>query len=223
MLYADLVASIQDYVENTFGTVSSTSTTNLVDVFIKQAEQRIFNSVQLPELRITTTGTVVAGSQYLNCPADFLSAFSLAVTDFSGNTLFLLNKDVNYIREAYPQVSYQAMPQHYAIFGPQTGNPLYLQFILGPTPDQTYAYELQYYPYPQSITTAGETWLGDNFDSALLWGSVVEAYHYLKGDADLMGMYQKRYDDALALLKQLGDGKNRQDMYRSGQVRYPVQ
>ena len=215
MLYSDLTTNIQSYVENTF-------TTAQLNTFITQAEQRIFNTVQLPELKITINDNLVAGNPYYNIPANFLSTFSFAVIDYSGNYNYLLNKDSNYIREAYPQMSYQAMPVHYGIYGPQTSNPLALQFIVGPTPDNTYQVELQYFHYPQSIVTANETWLGDNFDSALLWGSIVEAYHFLKGEPQLMSYYQQRYQESLALLKMLGDGKNRQDAYRSGQIRDAV-
>ena len=140
----------------------------------------------------------------------------------SGSYSYLLNKDVNYIREAYPNPNDKAIPKYYAIFGPRSDNDKYLSFILGPTPDADYTVELHYFYYPESIVTAGTTWLGDNFDSALLWGSIVEAYLFLKGEADLIAVYQKRYDDAMVLLKQLGDGKDRTDAYRDGQVRYPV-
>ena len=216
MLYSDLTANIQSYVENSF-------TATQLATFVQQAEQRIFNAVQLPELRKNVTGQLTSGSPYLSVPSDFLSAFSLALTnDGTGVYKYLLNKDVNFIREAYPNPSVQAAPRYYAIFGPQSSNPLGLSLMLGPTPDAAYYVELHYFHYPQSIVTAGETWLGDNFDSALLWGSIVEAYHFLKGEQDLIAAYQKRYDDAFALLKQLGDGKNRMDNYRSGQVRAGV-
>jgi len=155
-------------------------------------------------------------------PQDFLSMFAVAAVDTTGAYSFLLNKDVNFIREAYPDPTYQTLPKYYAIFGPQVSNNLALRIILGPTPDQAYQLELNYFHYPASIVDTGESWLGTYFDSALLWGSVLEAYHYLKGEADLLASYQKRYEDALALVKQLGDGKDRQDSYRSGQVRQPV-
>ena len=215
MNYTQLCADIQDYVENSFSTEQ-------LNLFIGQAEQRIYNSVQLPDLRKNVTGVTTNGNKYLACPPDFLSSYSLAVVDASGNYTYLLNKDVNYIREAYPNPTDKAIPKYYAIFGPRSDNDLYLTFILGPTPDSAYTVELHYFYYPESIVTAGETWLGDNFDSALLWGSIVEAYIFLKGEESLIAVYKNRYEESLALLKQLGDGKDRSDAYRSGQVRYPV-
>ena len=151
-----------------------------------------------------------------------MAPYSLAVVDATGNYSYLLNKDVNYIREAYPNPNDTAIPKYYAIFGPRSDDNKELTFILGPTPDNTYTIELHYFYYPESIVTSGQTWLGDNFDSALLWGSIVEAYFFLKGEGDLLAVYQSRYQEALALLKQLGDGKDRTDAYRDGQVRYPV-
>ena len=215
MDYSTLCSQVQNYVENSFSS-------DQLNVFITQTEQRIFNTVQLPDLRKNVTGTVTANNSYLSCPDDFLSVFSLAVIDSDGNYSYLLNKDVNFIREAYPSPSTQGLPKFYAIFGPQSGNESELTLVLGPTPNDDYSVELHYFHYPESIVTAGNTWLGDNFDSALLWGTIVEAYLYLKGEPDLIAAYQKRYDDSLALLKQLGDAKNRRDAYRSGQVRYPV-
>ena len=215
MNYTSLCADIQDYVENTFSA-------DQLATFVQQAEQRIYNSVQLPDLRKNVTGVITINNKYLSCPNDFLAPYSMAVIDGSGNYSYLLNKDVNYIREAYPNPSDTAMPKYYAIFGPRSDDIKELSFILGPTPNSDYDVELHYFYYPESIVTAGQTWLGDNFDSALLWGSIVEAYVFLKGEADLIATYQKRYDDAMMLLKQLGDAKDRSDAYRSGQVRYPV-
>ena len=209
MNYTELVTEIQSYVENTFVTAD-------INTFIEQAEQRIYNTVQLPALRKNVTGTLTLGNKYLGIPSDWLSTFSLAVVDGSGNYEYLLNKDVNFIRQAYPSPSDTGIPKYYAIFDDSA-------FILGPTPDSGYSTELHYYYYPESIVTASTTWLGDNFDSVLLYGALLEAYTYMKGEADVIAEYQKRYDEALALLKQLGDGKNRQDTYRSGQVRVPVQ
>lgn len=215
MDYASLCTEIQNYVENTFSTEQ-------LNVMIAQAEQRIYNSVQLPDLRKNVTGVTTDGNKYLSCPSDFLSSYSLAVIDGNGNYTYLLNKDVNYIREAYPNPTDKAIPKYYAIFGPRSDDDLYLTFILGPTPDDAYDVELHYFYYPESIVTAGNTWLGENFDSALLWGSIVEAYIFLKGEESLIAVYKNRYEESLALLKQLGDGKDRSDAYRSGQVRYPV-
>ena len=215
MNYTTLCASIQDYVENSFSA-------SQLAIFVEQAEQRIYNTVQLPDLRKNVTGITTASNKYLSCPTDFLAPYSLAVVDATGNYSYLLNKDVNYIREAYPNPTDTAIPKYYAIFGPRSDDNKELTFILGPTPDTAYTVELHYFYYPESIVTAGQTWLGDNFDSALLWGSIVEAYFFLKGEGDLLAVYQNRYQEALALLKQLGDGKDRADAYRDGQVRYPV-
>ena len=215
MNYTQLCADIQDYVENSFSA-------DQLATFVQQAEQRIYNAVQLPDLRKNVTGVMSLGNKYLSCPNDFLAPYSMAVIDSSGNYTYLLNKDVNYIREAYPNPSDTAIPKYYAIFGPRSDDLKELSFILGPTPDDDYAVELHYFYYPESIVTAGQTWLGDNFDSVLLWGSIVEAYLFLKGEPDLVATYQKRYDDAMALLMNLGNGKDRSDAYRSGQYRVPA-
>jgi len=181
------------------------------------AEQRIYNMVQLPAIRKNVTGTMTVGNKYLSTPSDWLSTFSLAVINSANEYHYLLNKDVNFIRESYPDTdsAFFGKPEYYAVFDDNT-------FILGPTPDATYNSELHYFYYPTSIVTAGTSWLGTNFDSALLYGALLEAALFMKTDADTMTMYKARYDDAMAELKQLGDGKNRQDAYRSGQVRYPV-
>lgn len=216
MNYAQLVVAVSDYCENTFPTVD-------MDIMIKQAEQRIYNSVQISNLRKNVTGTITSGNKYLSAPDDFLSTYSLAVyPSAGGDYLYLLNKDVNFIRDAYPNPSDTGKPKHYAIFGPQSSNVKELSFILGPTPDVTYNAELHYYYYPESIVTAGQTWLGDNFDSALLNGTMLEAIAYMKGEVDLVTLYKDRYESAIFLLKNLGDGKQRMDAYRDGQVRNPV-
>ena len=218
MTYDELCTSIQDYVENTFSTTQ-------IDVFIKEAEQRIYNSIQLPDLRKNVTGVITQDNKYLQCPGDFLSAYSIAVIDADDNYTYLLNKDVNFIREAYPNPGDTAIPKYYAIFGPRSDNIDELTFILGPTPDQDYNTELHYFYYPPSITSeesGGMTWLGVNFDSALLYGSILEAYTYLKGDADIMTNYRQRYEEAMNLLNTLATGKDRGDAYRNGQARIPV-
>lgn len=218
MNYQELCAAISAYTENTFPA-------NMLAVFTKQAEQRIYNSVQFPTIRKNTTLTLTPSSQYLNCPDDFLAAYSMAVIDGSGTYAFLLNKDVNFIREAYPTVTATGTPRYYAIFGPQVTGvtpTTELRFILGPTPNAALSAELQYFYYPESIVTATTTWLGDNFDSVLLYGSLVEAYTYMKGEADVIALYDGKYKEALALAKRLGDGLERQDAYRSGQARIPV-
>jgi hypothetical protein len=279
MNYAELTAAIQDYTQDTF-------TETELSVFVKQAEQRIYNMVQLANLRRNQTGTITAGNKYLSAPTDFLSVYSLAIYTyasptatgtsgqytivvssasniavgqyvtgtgigtgaqvtlingttitlsvansgavsgtivFQGDYLYLLDKDVNFIREVYPNPSSKAEPKYYAIFGPQSNDVNELSFILGPTPDQLYKAELHYYYYPESIVDAGTSWLGDNFDSALLYGSLVEAYTFMKGEQDLMAVYDAKYKEALALLKNLGDGKQRADTYRDGQVKVRVQ
>jgi hypothetical protein len=215
MNYAQLVVAVSDYTENTFETVD-------MDTFIRQAEQRIYNTVQFPSLRKNVTGATSSGNKYLACPDDFLAVYSLALVDATGSYEYLLNKDVNFIRQAYPNPNDTAMPKYYALFGPQYTAATELSMILGPTPDATYTAELHYYFYPESIVTAGTTWLGDNFDSVLLYGTLVEAYTYMKGETDMLTLYNTKYNEALAMAKRLGDGMERQDAYRSGQYRQPV-
>jgi len=278
LTYAQLVVAVSDYCENTFDTTD-------MNTMIQQAEQRIYNTVQIANLRKNVTGTLTSGNKYLSCPDDFLSVYSLAVFPsnsttatgtsgaktivvasttgiavgqqvtgsnigtnatvrgiasttitlsvvnsgtvsgtvvFQGDYLYLLNKDVNFIRDAYPLSAFSSEPKHYAIFGPQSTNVNELSFIVGPTPNSTYSAELHYYYYPESIVTASTTWLGDNFDSALLYGTLCEAYTYMKGEADMVALVNQRYVQAIALLKNLGDGKQRQDAYRDGQVRVQV-
>jgi len=215
MNYTELVTYVSDITENTFETAD-------MNMFIQQAEQKIYNTVQLPNLRKNVTGTITANNKYLSAPNDFLSVYSMAVYPTGGSYTFLLNKDVNFIREAYPNPTDTGTPAHYAIFGPQSIDAKELTFILGPTPDATYNAELHYYYYPESIVTATNTWLGDNFDSALLNGALVEAIRFMKGEQELIAVYKGMYDNALTLLKQLGDGKDRQDAYRSGQTRVQV-
>ena len=278
MDYAQLVTAVSDYCENSFPTTD-------MDTFIRQAEQRIYNTVQIANLRKNMTGTLQTGNKYLSAPDDFLSTYSLAVYPynsttatgtsgeitivvasatgiaagqqvtgtgiatntlvrsvsgttvtltvantgtvsgtvvFQGDYLYLLNKDVNFIREAYPLSAYAAEPKHYAIFGPNSSNVNELTFIVGPTPNANYRAELHFYYYPESIVTANTTWLGDNFDSTLLYGTICEALVYMKGEGDMIKVAQDRYMQAIALLKNLGDGKQRMDAYRDGQVRVAV-
>jgi hypothetical protein len=193
-----------------------------MNTFIEQAEQRIYNTIQFPSLRKNVTGQTSPANKYLFCPSDFLSSYSLAAIDASGNYSYLLNKDVNFIREAYPNPTDTALPKYYALFGPQSSNADELTFILGPTPDAVYTMELHYFFYPPSIITAGTSWLGDNFDTVLLYGTLVEAYTYMKGETDMMALYDGKYKEALGLAKRLGDGLERQDAYRSGQYRQKV-
>ena len=223
MNYAQLFETIKGYVENDFpstqftdsaGGTGTFTSREQVDTFIEQAEQRIFNSVQFPNFRKNQTGTLSPSNQYLEAPPGFLASYSLAVIT-NDSYEYLLNKDVNYIRAAYPNPTVEGIPKYYAQFDDNT-------FILGPTPDVAYTVEMHYFFYPESIVTAGTTWLGDNFDSALLYGALVEAYTYMKGEADIVAAYNKRYEEAMILAKRLGDGMNRRDAYRSGQVRMTV-
>ena len=235
MTYDELFAAIQSYTENQFPETyladgSAVSTTTQIDTFIKQAEQRIYNTVQFPSLRKNVTGVTTTNNKYLSLPSDFLAVYSLAVIDATGVYEYLLNKDVNFIRQAYPQPTDTAIPKYYALFGPTTSSDVSpiitdeLSAILGPTPDAAYSVELHYYYYPESIVDAGDgrTWLGDNFDSVLLYGSLVEAYTFMKGEQDMITLYNTKYNEALAMAKRLGDGMERQDAYRSGQYRQAV-
>jgi hypothetical protein len=303
MNYTQLSNAIQAYTENTEADFVAN-----IPVFVQQAEERIFNSVQFPSLRSNVTGATTTNNKYLQCPTDFLAVYSLAIISASGEYEYLLNKDVNFIRQAYPQPTDTGIPRYYALFGPRSDNPAELTFILGPTPDAAYGAELHYFFYPPSIvqspvatlgaitggsaytagtyfdvpltggsgsgalatitvaggavtavtitdggllygvantlsaaaaniggtgsgfsvpvasvTNAGGTsWLGDNFDPVLLYASLVEAYTYMKGEADMMQLYNQKFMEALALAKRLGDGMERQDAYRSGQFRQRV-
>jgi len=279
MTYTELKAAIIAYTENQGFTATDLAT------FTKQAEQRIYNSVQIANLRKNVTGILTSGNKYLQCPVDYLSSYSLAIypfisttatgtsgqstivvasasgivvgqyaagtgigteavvtlivgttitlsvansgtvsgaITFQGNYTYLLNKDVNFIREVYPNPRDIAVPKYYAIFGPRSDNEAELTFIIGPTPDASYYAELHYYYYPESIVDSETSWLGDNFDSALLYGALVEAYTFMKGEQDMMVLYDTKYKEALMLLKNLGDGKQRGDAYRDGQVKLPV-
>lgn len=219
MNYATLVSTIKAYTENDFPDTEGSgglTSTQQIDTFIEQAETRIYNNVQLLDLRKNVTGNATAANKYLSVPSDWLANFSLAVIDpVTGGYEYLLNKDVNYIREAFPYPATTGKPTHYAMFDQNS-------YILGPTPDANYNMELHYFYYPPSIVTAGTSWLGDNFDTVLLYGSLLEAATYMKSEADVVAQYQNRYNEALAQLKALAEGKNRQDMYRTQQVRYPV-
>ena len=212
MNYAELTTNIQDVCENTF-------TADQLALFTQQAEQRIYNTVQLPTLRRNVTGLITSSNKYLTAPLDFLSVYSIAVIDAAGDYTYLLNKDVNFIREAYPSVAASGIPKYYAIFGPSIDDADVLTFILGPTPNTAYSTELHYYFYPESIVTANETWLGEHFDSALLNASLTEAIRFMKGEPDLVKLYNDMYVQSISLLKNLGDGKLRTDAYRAGQTR----
>ena len=218
MNYTELSNAIQAYTENT-----ETNFVAEIPVFVTQAEQRIYNSVQFPSIRKNVTGAMTINNKYLQCPTDFLATYSLAVINASGEYEYLLNKDVNYIRQAYPQPTDTGIPKYYALFGPRSDNAAELTFILGPTTDSGYSSELHYYFYPPSITVSPYTsWLGDNFDTVLLYGSLVEAYTYMKGEQDIMTFYNAKYQEALGLAKRLGDGLERGDAYRDGQTKIRV-
>lgn len=221
MTYTELVASIKSYTQN-----YETDFAANIPTFVKQTETRIYNTVQIPALRKNVTGVTTNGNKYLSCPSDFLSVFSIAVID-ADNYEYLLNKDVNFLRAAYPSASTTGLPKYYALFGPTVASSIIsdeLSFILAPTPDAIYNVELHYYYYPESITVAadGRTWLGDNYDPVLLYGSLVEAYGYMKGEADMMAYYQQKYTEALSQLNRLGTGLERGDAYRDGQAKIKV-
>lgn len=225
MNYSTLFETIKSYIENDFpsttwidpdNNLATVTSADQINTFIEQAEQRIYNTVQLLELRKNVTGNMTANNRYLTVPSDWLANYSVAVIDpTTGAYEFMLNKDVNYIREAFPNPNDTGKPTHYAMFDEDS-------YLLAPTPDADYEVELHYFYYPQSIVESGTTWLGDNFDSVLLYGALLEANTFIKGEADVAQNYQSRYDDAMIQLKQLAEGKNRQDMYRSQQVRYSV-
>ena len=284
MTYTELVAEIQNYTQNYETTFVAT-----IPTFVTQAEERIYNSVQIPALRKNVTGGTTANNKYLSCPSDFLSVFSMAaypyasttgiktgdltmqvasatgviagsyiygtgittgtvVVDVSGTTVtvsaslaaftsgtvtfqgeyeYLLNKDVNFLRAAYSNPNDTGLPKYYALFGPTVASSVVtdeLSFILAPTPDDQYTVELHYYYYPESITVAadGRTWLGDNYSPVLLYGSLVEAYTYMKGEQDIMAFYQQKYTEAIAQLNRLGTGLERGDAYRDGQAKIKV-
>jgi hypothetical protein len=235
--YNELFIAVKNYLQNDFPTntwtdvagtgVTSSDGTDQINLFITQAEERIYNTVQIPALRKNVTGVTTGGNKYLSCPTDFLSVFSMAVIDGSGNYEYLLNKDVNFLRASYPNPSTSGIPKYYALFGPTVVSSTVtdeLSFILAPTPDAIYNVELHYYYYPESITVAadGRTWLGDSYSPVLLYGTLIEAYIFLKGEQDLIAVYEKKYQDALGQLNRLGSGLERGDAYRDGQYKMKV-
>jgi hypothetical protein len=216
MTYSELCAAVSAYCENTFETVD-------MNVFITEAELRCYNTVQIPALRKNVTGTTTISNPYLSCPTDFLSSFSLAViAPVTGAYTYLLNKDVNFIRECYSVPATTGTPKYYALFGPRSDAATELTFILGPTPDAAYTAELHYNSYPESIVTAGTSWLGDNFSPVLLYGTLIEAYTFMKGEADMLQLYVAKYTEAMQQLKRLCDGLQRGDAYRDGQAKVKV-
>ena len=220
MNYTQLQAAIVAYSENT-----STEFAAEIATFVTQAEQRIYNTIQFPSLRKNVTGTTTSSNKYLQCPSDFLAVYSMAVINPTTSEYeYLLNKDVNFIRAGYPNPADTGIPKYYALFGPRSDDEKELSFILGPTPAAAYSVELHYFYYPESITTvaSGRTWLGDNFDSVLFYGALVESATYMKQEPDIVTLYNQKYQEALALAKRLGDGLERGDAYRNGQYRQAV-
>jgi hypothetical protein len=223
MNYTELSARIQAYAENTFPTSAGNLTSaEQIATFVDQAESRIYNSVQIPALRKNVTGTLTSGNKYLSCPDDFLSVFSLSVIDATGRYEYLLNKDVNFIRQAYPNPSSTGLPRYYALFGPQYTLRTELSFILGPTPDANYGVEMHYFYYPESIVTAGTSWLGDNYDPILLYGALREVNIYTRAEPDMMAAIDAKYNEAFQQLNRLGTGLERGDAYRDGQAKIKV-
>jgi hypothetical protein len=233
MNYQELFTQIQTYTENQFpdtfvqvttgGSATNVNAVTQINTFIQQAEERIYNSVQIPSLRRNVTGNCTASNKYLACPNDYLSTYSLAVIDpTTGEYEYLLNKDVNFIRQAYPSPTDTGKPRYYALFGSRLNDPNELSFILGPTPDLAYTAELHYFYYPESIVDQGTSWLGDNYSPVLLYGALVEAYTYMKGEPDLIAGYNAKYNEALSQLNRLGTGLERGDSYRDGQAKIKV-
>jgi hypothetical protein len=210
MNYAQLTQAILDYSES----YEQTFVDN-IPLFVQQCEERVYNAVQIPAIRKNQVGNFTQSDKYLALPPDYLASFSMAVILADGSQEFLIDKDVNFIRQAYPNPTDEGIPRYYAQFEPYT-------YIIGPTPDDNYQVELHYYYYPQSIVTAGTSWLGDNFETVLLYGSLREAVIFQKGEQDMVTYYEQKYQESLALLKDLGDGKDRRSAYRDGQLRLPV-
>ena len=211
MNYAQLVTLVQQYTQN-----EETSFVANIPTFVQLAEERIYNAVFIPAIRRNQIGTLTPNNKYLQLPGDWLATFSLAVIEPVTNIqTFLLDKDVNFVRECYPDPDETGVPKYYAIFDKDT-------LILGPTPASNYQVEMHYYYYPESIVTASTSWLGDNFETVLLYGTLREAYLYMKGEQDIVAYYEQKYQESLGLLKLLGEGKDRRDAFRSGLNRIPV-
>jgi hypothetical protein len=219
MNYTELKQAVEEYTQNEFTSAEFAT-------FTKQTEQRIYNYAQPANLRKNVTGNLTSGNKYLSCPSDFLSVYSIAVIN-NGEYVYLLDKDVNFMREVYPSASGTGVPKYYALFGPTVTDDTIteeLSFIVAPTPNSSFLVELHYNYYPESMVTTpnGRSWLGDNFDTVLFYGVLVEAYTYMKGEQDLLQLYDTKYKEAISLYKVLADGKQRGDTYRDGQVKYPV-
>lgn len=217
MKYSELIDALQKYTENFESTFVA-----MLPFFVQQAEKRVYNTVLFPALRKNVTGATTTGNKYLQCPTDFLATSALAVIDSTGAYEYLINKDANFIRQAYPTPTSTGLPQYYAIFGPRSDAETELTYILGPTPDAAYAVELHYFYYPESIVTASTSWLGDNFDSVLFYGALVEAAIFMKAEADVYTAYDTKFKEALLMAKRLGEGLERGDTYRSGEPKVPM-
>ena len=216
-----ITQAIQDYSENTESLFVSN-----IGLFLRQAEDRIYNTVHIPVLRKNVTGNLTAANPYLSCPNDFLSVYSLAVIDTSGNYSYLIDKDVSFIREAYSNPTNQGLPKYYAMFGPQLSNMLDISLLTAPTPDSNYNVELHYFYYPVSITDtvnnpAGVTWLSDNYDPALFYGAMREAMIFMKQEQDMVTYYEQKYQEAIGQLTRLVNGLERGDAYRNNQIKIP--
>ena len=211
MNYTELTQAVKDYTEN-----DETTFVSQIPTFVRQAEERINRSVLIPDLRRNVTGTTTSSNRFVNTPSDFLAVFSFAVVDSSSKYQFLLPKDVNFLREAYPQTTTTGTPVYYAIFNDES-------FIVAPTPNANYTVQLHYYYDPPSIVSSTTSRLGDNAETALLYGTLLEAYSFMKGEPDLINLYAKRYEEAIAQLYNLGKGLNRSDSYRNGESRVVAQ
>lgn len=216
MVYTEIKAAIENITE-----VHETTFLATIPMFVRQAENRVYNSMLFPALRRNVTASLTIGNKYLPCPSDFLATSALAVIQVDGSYEYLINKDVSFIRAAYPTPTTQGLPKYYAMFGPQSTNERELTFIVGPTPDVGYGVELHYFYYPTSIVDGGQSWLGDNFDSVLLYGALVEAAVFMKAEADVFSAYDTKFKEALLMAKRLGEGLERGDTYRGGEPRQP--
>ncbi len=202
MNYTDLVQQIKDQLE-----YSETTFVASIPDFVKRAEERIFRMVQIPDLRRVSTSNFVASNEFVTVPTDYLSTYSFAVTDGSGILSYMLNKEYEFIQTSYPDNTIEGLPRFYAIVDDDT-------IQVAPVPDSTYAIEIFYFYLPTSIVSSQNTWLGDNAGNTIFWGSVVEGYKFLKGEGDLMQMYDNSFAEAIAELKILAEGRERRGTYR---------
>ena len=206
MNYTELTNAIKEYTDNT-----ETTFVNNIPNFVRQTEERIYRSILIPELRKNVTTSLTTSNRFLAKPTDFLAVFSIAVVDGSSNYSFLLPKDVNFIREAYPATATSGLPVYYSLFDGDN-------FLIAPTPDSTYTVQLHYYYDPPSIVTSSTSWLGDNAEATLLYGTLVEAYTFMKGEQDVLKMYAERFVESATRLKNYAEGVENTDAYRVGLV-----